>query len=239
VRCANDGDCRGFSGPGHDVCDFSSPTPACRLPTCSAPADGKVHYCDGPDAPTSPGVCLPDGTCWPKCTFQDDGSPAVGCLAKVACNAAAYMLDPSNGQSVGVGFCRGGCEADDDCATGRHCQLDRGLCVLAAATHLEAGTACDVDASSACDCFYARGTGRGYCAQACKVDGVACPDGTTCDALLPTAWVDDGGGTVLGFSGQNADLGGLCAPLCTSGYPPCPTNSACAQYTVAGPDCLP
>lgn len=238
ARCASDGDCRGPAGPGRDVCDRSSPTPVCRLPQCAAPVDGQVHYCDGPDVSTSPGVCIADGTCWPKCSFQSDGSPATGCLVGVACNAAGYVVDPASGSAAGIGFCRGGCEKDADCPNGRRCQTDQGLCVSSVTPPLEAGTACDLTASPACDCFYANATRRGYCAQACTVGGAACPDGTTCDALLPTAWVQDGA-AIIGFVLQNPGLGGLCAPACTPDKPPCPANSTCQSFTVAGPDCLP
>jgi hypothetical protein len=236
--CTSDADCRGPSGPGNDTCDLSSPTPVCRLPHCSAPSYGDVHYCDGPDTPASPGICLPDGTCWPKCTFQGDGTAAVGCAPNDACNAYSFAQD-GTGRVAGTGFCRGGCETDADCSNGLRCQVDQGLCVATVASHAALGTACD-EASTACDCFYATSSRSGYCAQACKVGGAPCPGGSTCDALLPTTFSASGdGAAVTAFTSQNPGLGGLCAPTCASGTASCPASSTCLSITVAGPDCLP
>jgi hypothetical protein len=238
--CTSDADCRGPSGPGNDTCDFSSPTPVCRLPHCIAPANGIVHYCDGPDAPGSPGICLADGTCWPTCTFQGDGTPASGCATNNACNAQSFGLDPKTGLPAGIGFCRGGCETDADCSNGLRCQVDQGLCVAALASHAALGTACDATASTACDCFYVSASHVGYCAQACKVGGAPCPGGSTCDALLPTTWSSPpADGSTTEFTLQNPGLGGLCAPTCVPGSATCPPNSTCQSITVPGPDCLP
>jgi hypothetical protein len=236
--CARDGDCVGASGPGVNRCDLSSPAPACRLPQCAAHADGHVHYCDGPDVPASPGICLADGTCWPKCTFGDDGTPAVGCLGQDACNAYAFETDPATGTPRGIGYCRGGCETDVDCRSGMRCQTDRGLCVATLSFDEALGTACQIDASPACDCFYAATSHAGYCAQACTMSGAECPPGSTCEALLPTTYVA-GDATVQGFTTQSPGLGGLCAPTCGPGLPICPAGSTCQLVTVAGPDCLP
>jgi hypothetical protein len=45
---------------------------------CNPGTDNLPHFCDGPDDPSSPGYCLPNGTsgvCVPKCLAPADGSP--------------------------------------------------------------------------------------------------------------------------------------------------------------------
>jgi hypothetical protein len=61
--CTTDADCASPGGPGLARCSSSVfapdayyPTAVCILPSCSPVSDTSVHYCDGPDDPTSPGM---------------------------------------------------------------------------------------------------------------------------------------------------------------------------------------
>jgi|SRR5579859_6274175 len=259
--CTTDADCHSATGPGVNKCSNGKiftlgqlfPTPVCIVPpsskgNCDPGQDGNIHYCDGPDLATSPGVCLPNGSntvgiCLPQCTFKADGSAASGCQGKDACNVYGFGQDTTTQAVTGVGYCFGGCETDADCQTGQKCQTDQGICVNALATgELAVGTGCNAAASPApaCNCIAATSNNLGYCAQYCKVGGVACPTGSTCDANLPTTLTGANDATVAGFTSQNGGLSGFCGPKCTiDGGSTCPTNSTCQNVSVAGPDCVP
>src|SRR5579863_5646364 len=66
TACTTDADCTSPGGPGIARCSNSVlapndyyPTAVCILPTCSPVSNSaRVHYCDGPDEPGSPGVCI-------------------------------------------------------------------------------------------------------------------------------------------------------------------------------------
>jgi hypothetical protein len=249
------------TGPGVNKCSNGKifnigqlfPTPICIVPpsvqgNCDPGQDGNIHYCDGPDDPSSPGICLPNGSntvgiCLPQCTFRTDGLAPVGCQGKDACSVYGFGQDATTSQLIGIGYCLGGCEADADCATGQRCQVDEGYCVNTPATgELPVGTGCNVAANPqpACDCIASTSDNLGYCAQYCKVGGVACPSGSTCDAGLPTTLAGAGDATVAGFSKQNTGLAGFCAPACVvGGTTKCPPNSTCQSLSAAGPDCTP
>ena len=145
--CASDTDCHPPGGPGVNKCTsggiFGSaggndlyPTAVCLdIQNCDPGTDGNLHFCDGPDAPTSPGVCLSTGSpgkgiCLPQCSFKPDGSAVTGCQGKDSCFVAGFEADPNNANAaIGIGYCFGGCTADADCATGQKCQTDSGLCL--------------------------------------------------------------------------------------------------------------
>jgi len=123
LACTTDSDCQPPGGPGIALCsptvftpETYYPTSVCILPTCSPVSGTTLHYCDGPDDPSSPGICVPQqtgGICLPKCTFDKAGSPAVGCIGKDACDV--YTSNTAGG----VGYCWAGCTKDGDCATGQ------------------------------------------------------------------------------------------------------------------------
>jgi len=258
--CHSNADCRPAGGPGVAVCSSVAftrgplfPTAVCILPTCDPKTDGEVHYCDGPDAPTSPGACTPTtsppqagmGVCLPKCTFGSAGQAPQGCQGNDVCHLMGWTVD-SNDLVTGVGYCMGGCVTDGDCPSSTHCQQDEGLCVnaLTARTKTlgESCTAAD-GASGACDCVVDPATGMGYCSQFCIVAGNAtCPGGYSCDALEPTMVTDPAEASVVGFTLQNSNIGGSCLAGCPGGKiadgGACP-SSTCDSSHAAGPTCVP
>jgi len=244
-RCDASSDCAdGGTGP---VCSNSFtqnvtgvpaqifPAPVCILPlpdggggNCDpAPLDSdpdglKVHYCDGPDDPSSPGVCVPFnpadpvpgmGACYPKCTFGTDGSAATGCAGGNTCAFLNYVLvTPADGGTTadgghvaqGVGYCQGTCLTDADCAAlgdggaGYSCQKDIGFCTQDPVVRTKAlGEACTKDDSDAgaCNCF-AGPSGNGYCSTRCIVGVVGADAGDGGDGgggACPAGWVCDTG----------------------------------------------
>jgi len=240
--CTSDADCVGPGGPGIARCSSTVFAPeayyataVCILPTCAPVSDTTVHYCDGPDAPSSPGVCVPqdqgNGICLPKCTYDTTGSPAVGCQGKDVC--FAYVP----GTTGGVGYCWGGCTANSDCPTGQLCQTDQGLCMEGLVPPTKTyGTACtkaDSD-DGACNCLYGGTAETGYCSSFCVVGGAdTCPTGSVCDGL---EYRQDG------FTASNPGMGGYCSVACpprSESGPGCPANSSCTDVFAAGPDCVP
>jgi hypothetical protein len=244
--CTTNADCRKAGGPGVAECSSTAlgaygpyyPTPVCILPSCD-PGNGQAaHYCDGPDDPSSPGICVPSGgtgttqgICLPRCEFKADGMPAVGCAGKDSCQAYTFGTD-ATGNAVGYGYCFGGCVADGDCPSGSVCQIDEGLCVKARTTRSKkVGDACtSADyTSGACDCLYGT-SGSGFCSSFCLVGGGAgCPGGYVCEAYELTS---------AGFTKETAGMGGQCVPSCGAGQT-CPPSSACSSLYAAGPDCQP
>ncbi|HEX3343692.1 MAG TPA: hypothetical protein VHS09_03925, partial [Polyangiaceae bacterium] len=209
------------------------PTAVCILPSCSPVSDAAIHYCDGTDDPSSPGICVPQqtgGICLPKCTFDKNGGAAVGCTGKDVC--AAYTTSPGNG----VGYCWGGCTQDLDCPTGQHCQTDQGLCVegVVPPTKLFGAACTQADTSSgACNCLYGGTAQVGYCSSFCVVGGAStCPTGAVCDGLEYRQY---------GFTTSNPGMGGYCAVACSTGDggAACPPSSSCTNVFAAGPDCVP
>ncbi len=217
------------------------PAPLCLLPptqdNCDpAPASdpfGEVpHFCDGPDDPSSPGICLPDnpqeplqgmGTCQPKCTFDTLGSAEVGCPSPDTCVYLTFQ-EVSVGNAVavvGFGFCQGTCQKDTDCpqqpGSTTTCQTDVGLCTTQpVARTLAIGAACTFTDfnSGACNCDSDPDTGLGFCTTVCVVGGTPCPSGWVCDSGEPsTASVANGFVTI---SAQNLGLAGVCLPACSA-----------------------
>lgn len=237
--CTTDSDCHVAGGPDLAQCsktvfapqDYNA-TAVCVVPSCSPVTDSKtIHYCDGPDDPSSPGMCLPyagsGSICLPKCTYDKSGGAAVGCAGKNACWADTGA--PENG----TGYCFGGCTKDADCQDGQKCQVDQGLCLQGVTPPTKnIGDACTKSDTNAlvCNCLY--GTGNtGYCSSFCVVGGPACPAGYSCDSLELRAY---------GYSTPNPGTAGYCTKTCAGDAgSTCPPSSSCTNVFAAGPDCIP
>ncbi|MDP9148685.1 MAG: hypothetical protein M3O36_01885 [Myxococcota bacterium] len=254
LPCQTNADCRPAGGPKINVCSLGAftggplfPTPVCILQSCDPGTDGFLHYCDGPDVPASPGICLKSGTggiCFPRCDMLADGAAPAGCRGKDACNFIASGLTTTS-QLVGLGYCFGGCTSDTDCpsnsgeAGAGKCQTDQGLCVTAVQQPTKApGDACGAaDArSGACNCYYSTAASAGYCAPACIVGSTtsACPAGFVCDSQQPAALRGDAGAT--GFTKQNVGLAGYCLAACggtDAGSAPAVVDAGSAMETGA------
>jgi hypothetical protein len=260
--CTSDSDCVTATGPGINTCSsdygFSITdvtvalwaTPVCIVtPPQSAgegncdPApqgnDGLPHFCDGPDDPTSPGLCVPfdvnnpqpgQGVCYPLCTFAIDGSKATGCAGTDTCFPVTFLRSTSAGTVTGYGFCGGGCQQDSDCTplgAGFVCQTDIGYCTQKKVTRTKAiGTACTVSltgaaddvTTGACNCDSDPMTGQGFCSSSCVVGGLPCPGGWTCDAGFPNplTFTSSTGTTItVPLTAQNIGTPGVCRPACT------------------------
>jgi hypothetical protein len=266
----SDADCKGGPiTPGINKCSsdvlFSVgelfPTPVCMMPTqcdpCGGvtPCDGLIHYCDGPDAPSSPGLCLPStnppavgmGTCWPKCSFVGDGNVPMGCVGRDACYVAGYGVNGTT--PVGLGYCLGGCTSDVDCSVGSEkCDTSTGLCVKTVTPPTKAlGAGCTMAEAQAnpppCNCIYNTQSGLGFCTKFCIVlpagQPGACPAGWFCEAQEPLTLAGANDASVTGFPTQNLHLAGYCAPSCQVGTTVCPANSTCQTGYAGGPGCLP
>jgi len=242
--CTTNADCTPAGGPGIARCSNSVyapddyyPTAVCIVPSCSPVSDdASIHYCDGPDEPTSPGVCIPSGTagggtCLPKCAFDTMGDPATGCQGKDTCRT--YNNAPENG----YGYCWGGCTQNSDCQNGQHCQTDRGTCLVDVVPPTKTiGEACTQvdDENYACHCLYGGASETGYCTSFCIVGGAAtCPNGFVCGADESRA---------DGYVTQNTGMYGRCHSVCSAadGGLMCPlgTNSTCTDQWAAGPYCI-
>jgi hypothetical protein len=249
--CATDSDCIGDAGVGINTCsnDYTStvagdtgqvlPTSVCLIPPTSAncdpapvtdPTGALPHFCDGPDDPSSPGLCAPidptnptsgQGTCLPKCTFGTNGSAAVGCAGHDACMPSIFAQTTAT-TAVGYGFCQGACQRDSDCSdlgTGYVCRTDSGLCTLDRPARTKAiGAACTAAdyTSGACFCQFDPSTASeaGFCTTTCVVGGVACPAGWVCDPGEPSE-IDFGAGASVILSGPAPGLVGVCLPSCS------------------------
>ena len=112
------------------------PTPVCMVPLGNGPGGANCdpapprrsnganfHFCDGPDDPTSPGICIPLtatpspglGLCQIPCTAALDGTQASGCPGQDTCILQYVGSDPTTNQPIALGYCRGACEKDADC----------------------------------------------------------------------------------------------------------------------------
>jgi hypothetical protein len=260
-ECKTDADCTTPTGPGINKCsnDFDTfvvtnvktelvPTPICIVPppttantgTCdpAPPADLgglSLHFCDGPDLPTSPGICFaltnpPSpglGVCLPVCTFALDGTAPVGCPGKDTCFPFTVGIDQNN-NATGYGYCQGSCQADADCSAlgaGFVCQTDIGACTKSVVKRTKAiGAACAADptvmtaandnATGACNCLPDNTTNQGFCTSACIVGGDPCPMGWICDNLQPSE-IPLPDGTLLAVTKENTGTPGVCMPACS------------------------
>jgi hypothetical protein len=254
--CATDDDCLPSGGPGINRCsiDYVSQfeitnvlvdlwaTPVCIMAPDVAPCDpdptgaddGYPHFCDGPDNPNSPGICIPNdptdphaGFCYPGCRFAIDGSAAVGCAGTDACIPYTFIQSETTQSVTGFGFCSGGCQQDSDChplGAGFVCQTDIGYCTQAKVQRTKAiGTACattattDDSGSGACNCDEDFTTGAGVCSTACIVGGALCPDGWVCDLGYQSPLVFStatGGSVSVPVTLQNKGMPGICRQAC-------------------------
>jgi hypothetical protein len=273
IACMSDVDCQAVGGPGTDICSNSPsafteplyPTAVCISRGCDPGTDGYTHFCDGPDNPSSPGVCVntaQGGLCLPTCLFPNDGTAPVGCQGKDTCVLSGFgtgMISPDGGaadvttETIGIGYCFGGCTQNADCPTGSVCQTNEGLCVKTLAPPTKTiGTACSsadnatTTTPAACDCFLNAKTNTGYCSQFCTVGSSGtCPAGYICDSNEPTELVDAiTDASIPGFAIQNVGLSGTCLAACGSAGAggdggACSTGTMCSIGNTAGPDCVP
>ena len=191
------------------------------------PQGSSVHFCDGPDQSSSPGLCVAAtsppapglGTCLPKCTFGLDGTPATGCVGKAACQPITFTLGAQSGAITGYGVCQGYCQADADCTplgAGYVCQTDIGFCTKTKTTRTkQPGDACSTaGATVPCNCVTGATSTAGYCTTTCVVGGASCPTGFVCDNGTPSP-LDFGTGTTYPVTAQNPGTQGFCAPACS------------------------
>jgi hypothetical protein len=256
IPCTSDSACQNPSGPGVNVCssDYGGSiltvanvasalfaTPVCMLPittsasgNCDPGTDpGTVHFCDGPDAPSSPGLCVPNdfsapmtnqGICYPLCTFTSDGSAATGCNGHNACLPVTYVLDSATNTALGIGYCASACQQDSDCSAlgvTYSCETDTGYCTQTPLKRTKAqGAACSTGGSSndlstgACLCS-AGASNAGYCSSVCVIGGTACPEAWVCDSGEPTTLSFGVGEPSFSLTKQNSGLLGICSPSCS------------------------
>jgi hypothetical protein len=257
TACTSDLDCQPAGGPGMNTCSTTTfvdpifPTPVCVLRSCDPGTDGLIHFCDGPDNPQSPGICLPTpsgGTCLPSCFFGADGAAPVGCKGKDTCTYYASGVSTTTGQPVAIGYCFGGCVTDADCPTGSACQTNAGICVASATPPTKPiGSTCTAADNGSnttpptCNCFLGPTSTQGFCTQSCIVRSATatCPGGYVCDSLLPAQLTNAADASVTGFTVQNTNLAGLCLPTCGGDAAACPGMSTCSTADTAGQDCTP
>lgn len=235
--CSTDSDCASANGPQKAKCSNTVfaptgyyPTPVCIIPSCAPVSDTKLHYCDGPDDPSSPGVCVPGfngGVCVPKCTYDKNGGAPQGCAGKDRC--FTYPSITENGD----GYCWGGCTSDSDCGANEHCQVDQGICVQGVTPPTKnIGDACTKadNNTEACYCLYGTND-NGYCSSFCIVGQTStCPNGYTCDPFEFRTY---------GYSTSNVGMAGYCAKDCAGDASACPSSSSCTNLSASGPDCIP
>ncbi len=281
-ECKQDSDCVGADGgAGINTCSVDYgftitgvsvslwATPVCIIPPPQSSAagncdpvpagvdDGLPHFCDGPDDPTSPGLCLPfdlnnpqpgQGVCYPLCTFGLDGQKPTGCVGTDVCFPVTFLRSSTSGTVTGYGFCAGGCDKDADCAglgAGFVCQTDIGYCTMTKVTRTKAiGAACMAATAAgtaddiACNCDSDATTGVGVCANACIVGGLPCADGQICDAGFqnPIVFTSSAGGASVSVpvTAQNPGIPGVCRDLCTPADAGVPVVEAGAAPEVDG-----
>lgn len=277
--CASTADCNGNACSNMYAFTVTNikvqiwPQPVCIVPIPTAggncdpapPTDPQgmgVHFCDGPDAVSSPGICLPNtqpaqsmlGLCLPKCTFAMDGSAPSGCPSPDTCVPYTFILDQT-GAVTGYGFCQGSCTQDSDCkALGTSpaytCQKDIGFCTSAPVARGvdggagSIGTACTKaqDNMGVCNCEYQQTgtTNAGYCTQACVVGDTnnPCPAGYICDdGLFPS--LDFGDAGTFPWTSENAGTAGTCQATCTSPDAGGASDAASEAGSEAGAQCPP
>jgi len=235
--CTSDSDCHA-NGPNKAKCSIGVwspeeyfPTGVCIIPSCSTVSnDSTLHFCDGPDDPSSPGICVPGfsgGVCLPKCTYDKSGGAPQGCAGKDTC--FTYPTTTENG----VGYCWGGCTSDGDCSDGQHCQTDQGICVVGVTPPTKnVGDACTKNDTNteACNCLYGSNN-DGYCSSFCIVGQSGdCPSGFTCDPFEYRAY---------GYTTPSSGMAGYCTKSCATDAAACPSNASCTNLSVSGPDCVP
>jgi len=255
-KCTTNADCVSPTGPGLNQCSNANmykvtgvevqlwPTPICIVPPAAGgncdpapqatdPTGQNIHYCDGPDVSTSPGICLPlsfpptpgQGACLPACSFALDGTAPTGCPGKDTCNPYGLNLDMNGNPINGFGFCQGTCQVDADCSdlgTGYVCQTDIGECTKTLVKRTKAiGQACTADTTNptatgnaVCNCLAQPNAADptmapGYCTSSCIVGGDPCPNGWICDNLFQLP-----GET---FSSENVQTAGQCLAPCPGG----------------------
>ncbi len=231
--CKTNADCQPAGGAGINICSATLtsgvlfPTPVCVLPACDPGTDGNLHFCDGPDMPTSPGVCFNlgggSGYCLPQCQLLTTGAPPIGCAAGSACAELALGVDSKGDVAGAFGACLSACVQDADCPAGTVCQVDTGSCVTKIVPPTKAAGAPCTDGDTACSCFTGvladGGVGDGVCAPSCVTGPTSsCPAGFVCDALLETT-VMTADASVAGFSIENPGLIGRCFQSCSAGAP--------------------
>ncbi len=206
------------------------PTAVCIIDSCAPVSDTALHFCDGPDNPSSPGICVPglnSSVCVPKCNYDKSGNAPTGCVGFDTC--FTYVSLAENG----VGYCWGGCKADQDCSDNQHCQTDQGICVVGVTPPTKnIGDACTKadNSTEACYCLY--GTNNsGYCSSYCIVGQAGmCPSGYVCDAFEFRAY---------GYTTPSVAMAGYCTKDCSSDAAACPSSASCSNLSVSGPDCIP
>ncbi len=235
--CSSDSDCHSANGPNKAKCSSTVwspedyyPTSVCIIDTCAPISDTTLHFCDGPDDPSSPGICVPGfngGVCVPKCTYDKQGGAPTGCAGKDTC------FDYPTVTENGVGYCWGGCTKDGDCSDGQHCQVDQGICVVGVTPPTKnIGDACTKadNNTEACYCLY--GTNNtGYCSSFCIVgQNGTCPNNFVCDPYEYRAY---------GYTTPSTGMAGYCTQSCAGDASSCPSSSSCTNVSVSGPDCVP
>jgi hypothetical protein len=176
---------------GYSALGSLYPSPLCIGRECDpGPLGVRPRACD-----EDHGVCYGDGalvgTCLPGCTF-DATSPARGCPEGTLCTPSWIERDVA-GAARGEGWCAPDCKTDGECATGEHCLLDEGLCVVIPITRtLAIGERCDAYANPPeieCNCLHDQATGVGVCTALCDPAATTstCPAGFLCSTGLPVA----------------------------------------------------
>jgi len=219
--CTNDADCTRDGGPGVNRCSVNQPmmftgvtiqsytssvcvvgVPDSGGNNCDPGPLGTplLHFCDGPDDPSSPGVCVRNAhgsgfaRCLPQCTFQLDGAVAIGCLGKTGCHPIGFAPPATaTANSYGVGYCTGFCVIDSDCNSlgpGYACQSDIGYCTMTKVARPQtSGASCSMNAvGPECDCAVGS-TLTGYCTTSCMVGGAPCGPGWVCDNGIRKSFV--------------------------------------------------
>jgi hypothetical protein len=255
--CKSNADCQPAGGAGVNVCSSSLtgvlfPSPVCVLTGCNPGTDGSLHFCDGPDMPTSPGACFDvgqgQGFCLPQCQLLTDGKAPLGCLPGSACAELALGVDMNGNIAGAFGACFSACVQNADCPSGTTCQVDTGICVTAVVPATKApGAPCTADdlTHGACECFSGvladGGLAGGVCAPSCVTGPTAaCPSGFICDALLETTVMSPDASTQPGFTVENPGLVGRCFRACSAsggeggGAPEGDATAGDASPTAAG-----
>ncbi len=209
-----------------------------------------IYYCDG-----DTGICLQSGTspatCEPRCQLKGDGTWVEKCAGNNACYPEA-LTTATDGKTLVVGSCQGGCVTSADCPSGSVCDVGQNLCVnktctsdagckTAWGTGAPAAYKCDFTSgyckflyskvlgdtcTTATDCLCLKGTTTaGYCTTICKTGSAGeCPTGYSCDSLLTAKSTT--GTDLYTMTSLAAGLSGYCAKNCTSDLG-CATGTTC------------